>query len=380
MRPVLWFSDAMGSGSMAKGGPGAPIGARCIVWLLVLCVHGLWLAPAMAEAGRRDGAEWVKHRILRGERLSEIAERHGVRVSSIVRWNKLDKKRPRIRAGKHLRIRSRLSPPPRKKVLHRVRRGDSWSRIARRYGVNRKHLQRRWNRKVGTLRAGARVVVWVDGTPAGPPEAGPPPPTTELPVVAVPTTSFSVGRADRGRLVGGLRLPDNPALYTVRNPQHSYGSSHTLMQLQLAVAKWRGRSGFGGPLLINDMSRRRGGRFRPHRSHRSGRDADIQLPAVPDVPDGRPPINIGDVDWNAAWSLLSAVLETGEVKYIFLSRSRQRALHRAALRAGKSEEELTKVMEYPRHGGPVPIRHARGHNKHFHVRFKCAEWEKRCRD
>lgn len=362
-------------------GPGAVVvrGRRPALWAWGLAL-GLCLAtPLSAQAGSGKDGEWVQHRVLFGERLSEIAERHGVSVAGIIRWNKLDKRRPRLRAGRSLRIYSRLAPPERQKITHLVKRGESWAKIARHYGVSKRHLRRHWNRKKRRLRAGDHLIVWVEQEPTAP-EAGPAPEPSDLPVVPVPTTSFSVGAADRGRLVGGLPLPDNPSLYTVRNKHHSYGSSHTLMQLQLAIARWRQRSNFAGPLVINDMSTKRGGRFRPHRSHRSGRDVDIRLPAAPHVAADRPPVNVEDVDWDATWKLLESLLETDQVRYIFLSRSRQRALRAAALRAGVTEARLAELIEYPRHGGPVPIRHARGHTKHFHVRFKCAEWEERCRE
>ena len=83
-----------------------------------------------------------------------------------------------------------------------------------------------------------------------------------LPIVPVPRTSRSIGHPSGGRIRNPLGLPENPVLYTIRNPDHSYGSSHLIYHLQLAVAKWRARTGYGRELVIMDMSRKGGGRLR----------------------------------------------------------------------------------------------------------------------
>jgi len=362
------------SARRSPGGPRRPwvLSAAVALWLLALP------GASLAASGE---SRWVQERVVYGDRLAEIAERHGVSVSALIRWNKLDKKRPRIRAGKSLRIKTVLDPPPRRKVLYTVKRGDSWAKIAKAHDVERKHLRNRWNRKRRKtyLKSGEQLVLWIAAEPP-PPAAGPPPPDSDLPIVSVPTTSISVGRADRGRLLGGLQLPKNDALYTRRNPAQSYGSSHTIMQLQTAVARFRRDSGYAGELVVKDLSRRRGGRFRPHRSHRTGRDVDIRLPLRKGIAAGTVPQSTSMVDWPATWKLMRALIDTGHVRYIFLSRARQRSLHRAAQKLGESSERLAKTLEFPARGGKALIRHSRGHRTHFHVRFSCAKWEKRCRD
>ena len=100
-------------------------------------------------------------------------------------------------------------------------------------------------------------------------------------IIGVPKTAFSVGQPARGRLKNGLQLPSNDALYTIRNPDHSWGSSHMIEELQRGLANFRRASGFDRRILIEDMSQHGGGRFGPHKSHRSGRDVDIQLPVAP---------------------------------------------------------------------------------------------------
>ncbi|MDH5675214.1 MAG: penicillin-insensitive murein endopeptidase [Myxococcales bacterium] len=356
----------------------------------------LWAVPGQAmpptssvDAAMLERARWIKHRVVPGERVEEIAERYAVATRQLLKWNRLDEKRPRLRAGQRLRVFTRLDVPPAERIKVRAEKGDSWALLAKRHDVDAFRLQKYWNRGHGRLRAGDEVVVWVQPKPPTSEEVTPvlgaeirdgASAATPLPVVEVPSTAHSVGSCSRGRLRGGIQLPRNDALYIVRDPAQSYGSSHTIDLLQRGIAKFRAVSGFDRQIVIGDISRRRGGRFRPHRSHRSGRDVDIRLPLARGVPEGTVPTRIDDVDWDASWALIKALLDTGKVQFIFLSRSRQRPLQRAAKRAGMGDEELAPLLEYPSRGGRAVIRHAGGHTKHFHVRFACAGYETLCRD
>jgi LysM repeat protein len=199
-------------------------------------------------------------------------------------------------------------------------------------------------------------------------------------IIGVPKTAFSIGQPARGRLKNGLQLPSNDALYTIRNPEHSWGSSHMIEELQRGLANFRRASGFDRRILIEDMSQHGGGRFGPHKSHRSGRDVDIQLPVRAGLRQDIVPDDMSLVDWDATWAMIKGFVTTGQIKYIFLSRSRQVPLYRAALRAGASEEEISRYLQYP-HGAPKAIvRHSSGHVKHIHVRFLCADYETQCSD
>lgn len=201
-----------------------------------------------------------------------------------------------------------------------------------------------------------------------------------LPVIEVPQTAFSVGSAAHGHLAHGIQLPQNEALYWIRNPENTWGSSHAIETLQIAIANWRRDSGFERELVIEDMSQRHGGKFPPHHSHRSGRDVDVELPLKDGVPVGTIPRPPNLVNWDAAWSLVKALIATDEVRYIFLSRTRQDKLYEAARRAGASADELEEYIQYPHNGMTAFVRHSQGHDKHMHVRFKCASYETDCSD
>lgn len=98
-------------------------------------------------------ASWVYHRIRRGESLLYIARKYGVDVNSIKDWNNI--KGSRIYAGKKLKIYTDKSTTylasvdnntSSKNSLYRykIRRGDTMSQLAERFGVSTYQL-RKWN-------------------------------------------------------------------------------------------------------------------------------------------------------------------------------------------------------------------------------------------
>jgi membrane-bound lytic murein transglycosylase D len=89
-----------------------------------------------------SGASTVRyHRVRRGETLFEIATRYGVSVAELKAWNGLSG--DHLRAGQRLRIYQGSAPKP-SVLFHTVRRGESATAIAQRYGVTVQQL-RQWN-------------------------------------------------------------------------------------------------------------------------------------------------------------------------------------------------------------------------------------------
>jgi LysM repeat protein len=85
--------------------------------------------------------EVIRYRVKRGDTLSEIAERYGVRVSDLKAWNPPLARRPLYR-GETIEIRPRRRPE--KELVYAVERGDSLSTIAERFGVHYRDLAE-WN-------------------------------------------------------------------------------------------------------------------------------------------------------------------------------------------------------------------------------------------
>lgn len=346
--------------------------------LLVSCLS---LVPSRpAGAGERVQAAAVEtvpsavllhHVCIPWERLEHIARRYDVSEEDIARWNGLDlsKRRP-LYPGKRLKIHARRVPPLRQKLTVLAREDDTWKKIAKRHGVDRATL-RRWNLRLARrgLEPGAEVMLWMESSMPHPAldRRGPP-----VPTLSVPPGGLSVGRPSKGKLVGGVQLPQSD-MYRIRIPYQSYGTSYTVLHLQRAIATFRHRTAFPGEIVIGAMSRRTGRRLRPHKSHQSGRDVDIRMPAMPHARPGMK-LRPGDVDWHATWALIEALVDTGAVQSIYLERSLQKRLRLAAKAMGTDMPRINAII----HPNGV-VRHSPGHVGHIHVRFRCSPEATRCR-
>lgn len=333
--------------------------------------------------------KWIKHEVVPGERLDDIALRYDVKRGSLIRWNKLDSDKPQIVAGKSLSIYTKHIPPAQQKIVYAVVKGDTWQKIADAHGVDVDHLRFRWNPKVPrNFKAGQEIIVFIDpllqpasaaiGSLTGAGEvktvAG-----KVIPVAAIPKGGVSVGKPNKGKLVNGKQLPENDKLYTIRRPEEAFGSSHTLSHLQAALAEFRRATGYDREIVIGAISKKSGGRISPHSSHQSGRDVDIRMPAKKGVKSSEMD-DASDIDWNATWGMIRALVATGEVQYIFMSHSRQKYLYEAAKKAGVKKDELERIIQYPNKAKTNNgiVRHAKGHDVHIHVRFTCASNETKC--
>jgi murein endopeptidase len=220
--------------------------------------------------------------------------------------------------------------------------------------------------------------------------------TSGLSLRLVPFGGISVGEPHQGHLYGGIPLPENPSLYIVRRPEYAYGSTHAVTHLQIALAKFRRNSTYRGPLIVSDLSGPQGGRHWPHISHQSGRDVDVWLPLVCDRKgvtlkggDGATAAIIDlerfsaarphEVDWDASWQLVKALVRTGQVEGIFLARPNHQFLRQAAQRDGLLARDADAIIQGEQRTLDAMVRHVRGHDKHLHVRFRCADYESYCR-
>lgn len=214
-------------------------------------------------------------------------------------------------------------------------------------------------------------------------------------VFARETASRSVGNSSRGRLRHSVSLRPAPHL-RIKNEQTSHGTEELVRLIDWAATRVTRRHP-GAQLLVGDLSRERGGRFRPHRSHRSGRDADIGFyltdtegnPVVArrfvrigrnlsgSTPDGM------EVRFDLArnWELVAALLgqDVVPVQYMMVVQRLKDALMNYGREHGASETLLARAEEAlgPRSAG------GRGdsHYSHFHVRIFCPiDDRETCRD
>jgi membrane-bound lytic murein transglycosylase D len=104
-------------------------------------------APASAAGGRT-------HVVRRGETLSGIARRYGISQAKLREWNGLNQA-GHIRAGQKLR----LSAPARAARTHVVRRGDTLSGLAQRYGVTVRAIREANGLRSDAIRAGTKLKI-----------------------------------------------------------------------------------------------------------------------------------------------------------------------------------------------------------------------------
>lgn len=204
-------------------------------------------------------------------------------------------------------------------------------------------------------------------------------------------TSLSVGRHNRGRLLRAHELHTSETLrFKTPTSEAHFGTDELVALLERASRAVMARTP-GARLTVGDLSRRGGGRFRPHRSHQSGRDADVAFYLTD--PSGTPldlhrffdfrrdlTVRGHDelrYDLVRNWQLVEAfVTDEVPVQWIFVSNGIRTRLLEEGARQGASADVLARadaILSQPSHGGI--------HNDHFHVRIYCpAADHPRCLD
>jgi hypothetical protein len=326
----------------------------------------------------------VRHEVIPGELVADIAARYGVSAHRLAEDLGLNIDVPPA-PGAVLEFAAVDPPLPKLRLRHTVEAGDTWAGLGERFELGQELLHRYNPGLRGELVPGAEFIVWVDPQIARRRDE---PLYRSFP--AEPGAA-SVGAPTHGTLENGIQLPpsrDYERIY----PDLQYGSTRTITLLRTAIAAFRQRYRYEGVLVVANLSRQGGGPFKPHASHQSGRDVDIWLPALKGTyqrehldTDRKP--RFAEINWFAAWALVESLLATGEVTYVFLDRTRLPSLYRAAVDMGAPPDLLAKIQWQPDDADPelarralasAPVRHAADHIGHLHVRFKCGPDEPRC--
>lgn len=342
---------------------------------LVDDTDALFIDPERPDGPRVEtlaAPAWTIHRVRPGEGLGSIAARYGVALDRLMQWNHLDTNRP-LGRRRTLRVLSDRRPPAVHQVRTTVRIGESWDDLAARLHVD-EHGLRVQNWRMREPVAGETVIAWVDPLDA-PSFVAPSTPVAQEPL-EITASGQSVGLPQRGKLSDGVPLPEHP-LWLRGNPDHLFGSAHTIKTVHRAFSILRGEKGYTPALLIGAISKRSGGRFAPHRSHQSGRDIDIRLPLRPGTAVTHDP-TADEVDWYATWVLIESFVATGEIEAVFLNEAHHERLYRAGRALGVAREDAFEIVRWPRWRGAGIVQHAEGHNAHLHVRVRCGASERAC--
>jgi LysM repeat protein len=320
---------------------------------------------------------WIVHKVAPLETVDQVAHRYGVLPEVLRRWNGLRPDAQKLGNGARLKVKARQIPPRRLQLEYVVQEGDTWWSIATRYGVDSQELRAANWEAPRKLVVGEALSLWIDpvvfqwlGEAAY--DGG----AEGIPLVR--RGAVGIGPPQQGRLVNGVQIPEGPG-YTRKMMPSSYGTTHAVLQLVRALHAFSDTAGYEGELLLGSMSRRHGGPIEGHVSHQTGRDVDIRLPLLADVPTWFP-LKPWRVDWAALWHLLQTLDATGHVQIVFLDYTMQKNLYKVATDLGVAEDERRRMLQWPRgekaHLGVV--RHSPGHEQHIHVRFDCGAYETEC--
>jgi len=301
----------------------------------------------------------LRHRVVPGDTLLCIAMRYGVSVDRI----REDNPRLRIEVGRTVVIRGGRTPSAEEApsaITHRVQPGESLARIARRYSIS-----------VAALRA---LNGGLDPARLRP--------GTEL-VVRRGARSESVGSPTCGSIAGAIQLERHPA-FVLRDRARAWTTRRTAERLHAAFDALLRAEPRAPRVRVHDLSLEGGGAIDDHRSHQSGRDADITYYQRRGCGGAGCPlrrIDPDDLDVRRQWVLLRHWLRRGDAEAIYVDYELSEPLYREAERRGATAEELARWFQYPR-GRTHPegvVRHFPNHRDHLHVRFACDPGEAECR-
>lgn len=179
--------------------------------------------------------------------------------------------------------------------------------------------------------------------------------------------SMSFGRAARGGLINAVHLPEHDRWVLV-DPRHAWGTQETVDYLVHAVQSVFERFPGSHPLFVGDLSRKTGGKLRPHLSHQSGRDVDISY-YYSKNPKWYARAHAGNLDLPRSWALVRTLIAETDVHFIFMDRRVQKIMYRYAEAIGEDPGWLSSVFHGAGRDEPPIIRHQPGHATHLHVRF-----------
>ena len=259
-----------------------------------------------------------------------------------------------------------LDPMPKKpkgtvNIYHKVRKGDNLIKIARKYKTTVKNLEslnglRRKPAKLKKLMHPGKLVLIRLGDPA------------DL-------------LAARPYLADWVHLKAQKG-YTVKRSSTAYGRPFAMRLMLRSICEFRRRNPDAGSIVVGDWSGRVGGQLSRHLSHKTGRDVDLSyfIKGRPNLK-GFAKATPSTIDVELSWELVRALLDSGQIEYIFMDHKLQRVLYNHALKKGFPQADLDQIFQYPapRSSRTGIIRWAKAHDDHIHVRFRCPKNDCMCR-
>jgi LysM repeat protein len=326
-----------------------------VALLLCACIS---LISGVASAGEEAT-------VRKGETLTSIAKREGVTVADLRRWNQLGKNDV-LRAGDTIHIGSTKN-----KRLYTIRKGDTLTGVAKREGVKVSAILRANPRlKRNNVRAGQEIVI--PSRTVGseePAREAPEEESADKPRTKRKNTKQRALECP-GRIVQ-LRYHSN---YQLRSKALGWATAQTASALKRGFDHVRSVHRYAPRVKVLDASARGGGQLGGHLSHQTGHDIDITYYQKRCPASGCPleTVSPSKLDVRRQWTLISYWLRKGDTQFVLVDYDLQKVLYEHAKKRGVSEKKLRAWFQYPRpRNQPAGmIQHWEAHRNHVHVRFK----------
>jgi penicillin-insensitive murein endopeptidase len=178
--------------------------------------------------------------------------------------------------------------------------------------------------------------------------------------------SLSFGEPNRGSLLNAVQMPEDERWETIA-PERAWATQETVEFLRHAIESVHQQYPDTPKVLIGDLSQKYGGFLRRHRSHQSGRDADIGY-IYKDGAKWYTRVTVDNLDRERTWSFVKALISETDVEYIFMARYVQDLLREYAEQVENDAAWLDEVFQSVGRRNTL-IRNTWGHATHMHVRF-----------
>jgi len=210
------------------------------------------------------------------------------------------------------------------------------------------------------------------------------------PTPLAPAIGGSVGQPHRGVLTNARSLPGDGTGYVLyRRDGTNWATPRVVAALERAAMAVEQQRPGGSALVVADLAAKHGGKISRHRSHRTGRDADLLFFVL--TPDGRsvenpaflhfgrdglafhPPDRMYlRIDIERTWLLVKALVEDEEanVQYLFVADWLEAMLTDYALARGDSNELVWRAATVLRQPSDSST-----HDDHIHFRSACTPAE-----
>jgi penicillin-insensitive murein endopeptidase len=205
------------------------------------------------------------------------------------------------------------------------------------------------------------------------------------PTPLAPAIRGSIGVPHQGMITNAVALPKKGEGYgLLRNNGRNWGHPRMIAAIEAAAKSVRHARPGGARLMIGDIGARWGGGASGHRSHRTGRDADLLIYVLTTDgrsiespgflrfgPDGLAEIDKGKfvrIDLEREWQLVKALITTREanVQWLFFARWLEALVIEYARARGEDPELVwyaENVLLQPGDSG--------SHDDHLHLRIAC---------